>query len=141
MRLFFLLLSLLHPSAAVSGGVHGKRLSPAQIIELYGEQPLLTELVHLRQPGLATNQSLREAANGTGVLMGAESAFYYFSDPHYQPTLYEQYEMTEPENECSAFLHGSTPLFHSPCVCCGVVMLVDFDLVVPVRPHGRMSAI
>ncbi len=32
--------------------------------------------------------------------MGAESAFYYFADAAYQPTLYAQYDFTEPENEC-----------------------------------------
>ena len=35
-----------------------------------------------------------------GVQMGSESALYYFSDPQFQPALYAQYGLTEPENEC-----------------------------------------
>jgi len=74
-----------------------RKLSGDEMLALYGEQPPLTTLLH--DPASPPTATLRGAAAGR-LLMGAESAFYYFSDPPYQPTLYAQYDFTEPENEC-----------------------------------------
>ena len=83
------LLSIIFISLASS-----RKLSESEILELYGEQPLLSDLVASSSD---PNVTIREAAAGRNLLMGAESAFYYFSDAPYQPTLYSQYDLTEPE--------------------------------------------
>ena len=100
-----LALPLLLLSAALTGPLaSARRLTVDETIALYGFTPLPAEAPPLRWKAASAAASryttLRAAGAARGVLMGAESALYYFSDPLFQPTLYAQYALTEPENEC-----------------------------------------
>ena len=76
------------------------RLSLEEIVGLYGEAPL-PDITRLRWDGKEDpTATLRAAAAPLHLLMGSESSIGYLGDAAYQPHLFAQYDLTEPENEC-----------------------------------------